>query len=298
MKRIKTRRKHFRISNPLGFSLFCAICILAVGLVVGIVCLAVGYGEDVVKYLKAQLNGTSVVAEATDSPTPELTVTPTPTESAVETPEIGTPVPETPTPPPIDLSTPAPNETSGTIEKDPNAPLYGFTIGLDPTRDGDSKYKAECEYNLEFAKQLGAYLEAKGATVVITREDNGKGVSNSKRAKTIKAAECDIALRILCNHVSSKTSGCYVQATKKNKSYGKDLIAAYSEATGIQLQRGKKNGLETKNDEVASKCGCPCVLLVLGNWDNKGERANLEDDAFRDKMIKAIYETLQAQLKD
>ena len=296
MKRIKTRRKHFRITNPLGFSLFCAICVLAVGLVVGVVCLAVGYGEDVVKYLKAQLNGTPVTVQATDSPTPEPTVTTEPTDSAEETPEIGTPVPETPTPEPIDPSTPAPQETD-TYEKDPNAPLYGFTIGLDPTRDGDSKYKSECEYNLEFAKQLASYLESKGATVVLTREDNSKSVSNTKRAKTIKSAECNIALRLLCNHVSAKTSGCYVQATKKNKSYGQELISAYSGATGIQLQRGKKNGLETKSDDVASKCGCPCVILVMGNWENKSERANLEDDAFRDKMIKAIYETLLSQLK-
>lgn len=296
MKRIKTRRKHFRITNPLGFSLFCAICILAVGLVVGVVCLAVGYGEDVIKYLKAQLNGTPVTVQATDSPTPEQTVTIEPTDSAVETPEIGTPVPETPTPAPIDTSTPAPQETD-TYDKDPNAPLYGFTVGLDPTRDGDSKYKGECEYNLEFAKQLASYLESKGATVVLTREDNSKAVSNSKRAQTIKSAECNIALRLLCNHVSAKTSGCYVQATKKNKSYGQELIAAYSGTTGIQMQRGKKNGLETKSDDVASKCGCPCVILVMGNWENKSERANLEDDAFRDKMIKAIYETLLSQLK-
>ena len=227
MKRIKTRRKHFRITNPLGFSLFCAICILAVGLVVGIVCLAVGYGEDAVKFLKAQLNGTSASVQVTESPTPEPTDTAAPTASLVETPEIGTPVPETPTPAPIDLSTPVP-EATGTFEKDPEAPLNGFTIGLDPARDGESKYKEECEYNLAFAKQLGAYLESKGAVVVITREDNSKAVSNSNRAKTIKSSDCDVALRLLCNHVSSKTSGCYVQATKKNKSFGKELIAAYS----------------------------------------------------------------------
>ena len=297
MKRIKTRRKHFRITNPLGFSLFCAICILAVGLVVGIVCLAVGYGEDAVKFLKAQLNGTTASVQVTESPTPEPTDTAAPTASLVETPEIGTPVPETPTPAPIDLSTPVP-EATGTFEKDPEAPLNGFTIGLDPARDGESKYKEECEYNLAFAKQLGAYLESKGAVVVITREDNSKAVSNSNRAKTIKSSDCDVALRLLCNHVSSKTSGCYVQATKKNKSFGKELIAAYSAATGIRMQTGKKNGVETKDDAVASKCGCPCVLLVLGNWENKSERSNLEDDAFRDTMIKAIYETLLHKLKD
>ena len=35
----------------------------------------------------------------------------------------------------------------------------------------------------------------------------------------------------------------------------------------------------------------------MGNWENKTERANLEDDAFRETMIKAIYETLLSRLK-
>lgn len=298
MKRIKTRRKHFRITNPIGFSLFCAICVLAVGLVVGIICLAVGYGEDVVKYLKAQLNGTPVSAAATEEPTEPPTDTPAPTDETVETPEIGTPVPETPTPEPLGLDTPNPEQTEGPIEKDPNAPLYGFTIGLDPARDGDSKYKAESAYNLEFAQQLAKYLESEGATVVLTRDTNKGSVSNSKRAKAIKSAECSIALRLMCNHISSKSTGCYVWTTKKNKNYGRDLIDAYAAATGIRMQAGKKNGLDVKNDAVASDCGCPCVLLVMGNWDNKSDRSNLEDDAFRDKMITAIYETLLKQLKN
>ncbi len=297
MKRIKKRRKHFRISNPLGFSLFCAMCILAVGLVVGIVCLAVGYGEDAIAFIKAQLNGTPVSVQATLPPTAEPTDTPLPTESSVETPEIGTPVPEMPTPEP--LETPAPVETATTEpNQDPDAPLYGFTIGIDPTRDGGSKYKSECQYNLEFAQQLKAYLESKGATVVLTREDNKKEVGNSTRAKIIKKANCDIAIRLMCNHISSKNTGCYVQYLKKYKSYAKDLVNAYSQATGIKKQAGKSGGIENKNDGVASECGCPCVLLIMGNWENKKERSNLEDDAFRETMIKAIYETLLGRLKN
>lgn len=296
MKRIKKRRKHFRISNPLGFSLFCAMCILAVGLVVGVICLAVGYGEDAIAFIKAQLNGTPVSVQATAEPTAEPTDTPEPTDPSIETPEIGTPVPETPTPEP--LETPAPAETpSAEPKEDPNAPLYGFTIGIDPTRDGESKYKSECAYNLEFAQQLKAYLESKGATVVLTREDNKKDLNNTTRAKTIKKANCDIAIRLMCNHISSKTSGCFVQYLKKNKSYAKELINAYSEATGIKKQSGKSGGLDNKSDTVASNCGCPCVTLVMGNWDNKTERSNLEDDAFRETMIKAIYETMLSQLK-
>ncbi|MBQ5992608.1 MAG: N-acetylmuramoyl-L-alanine amidase [Clostridia bacterium] len=300
MKRIKNRRKHFRIANPLGFSLFCAMIILAVGLIVGTVFLIRGgYLRDMLNCARSELNGRGAsptqiaeVSEAPETPAPSVK----PTDSDLETPAIGTPVPETPTPPPIEPETPDPNAAAGPT-KDPTSPLAGFTIGLDPTRDGGSKYKEEGEYNLEFAKELAAFLESKGATVVITREDTKKEVGNSQRAKIIKNANCDIALRLMCNHISSKTSGCYVQAPKKHKSYGKALIDLYSDATGIRIQSGKKNGVEQKNDEVASACGCPCVLLIMGNWDNKTERANLRDEATRQKMMQAICDALVGQLK-
>jgi N-acetylmuramoyl-L-alanine amidase len=304
MKRIKTRRKHFRITNPLGFSLFCASIILAVALIAGIVALAVGgYFGDAMKCIKSKLNGddriapTQTVAESSESPSVSPEPSETPGAAAVETPETGTPVPDTPTPPPISTETEDPGTTSKP-SADPNAPLYGVTIGIDPVRDGGSSYKAEGEYNLAFAQQLADYLESKGATVVLTREDNKKSVSNTTRAKTIRNAGCDIALRIMCNEIASKSSGCYVMALKKNKDYGQSLIDAYSASTGIRIQAGKGKGVQVKSDEVSNNCGCPCVWLVMGNWKNKGDRAILEDDAYRSRMIQTIYETILDQVKN
>jgi len=304
MKRIKTRRKHFRITNPLGFSLFCASIILIVALVAGIVFLAVGgYFGDALNCIKSKLNGddriapTEAIAEASETPAVSFEPTETPQATAVETPETGTPVPDTPTPPPISTETEDPDNPS-TPTPDPNAPLYGFTIGIDPVRDGGSTYKAECAYNLEFAQQLKTFLESKGATVVMTREENKKSVSNSTRAKTIRNAGCDIAVRLMCNEIAQKSSGCYVVTLKKNRDYGQALIDAYSAATGIRKQAGKSNGLQIKSDDVSKNCGCPCVWLVMGNWKNKGDRAILEDDAYRDKMVRAIYETLLNTLKN
>jgi N-acetylmuramoyl-L-alanine amidase len=303
MKRIKNRKKHFQITNPLGFSLFCAMIILVIGLIVGVIFLAKGgYIKQMLTCAKSELNGERAVPtqEAEASPSPELTEEPSiaPTESAEETPDVGTPVPETPTPPPLEPETPDPSATYDP-KLDPNAPLAGVTIGLDPMRGG-SKGKADGPYDLEFAKALGAYLESKGATVVITREDNND-MSTSKRAKIIKDADCDIALRLFCNHISSKTSGCFVEATKNNLDFAQILIDEYSAATGIPKQKGsnKKDGVEkvsNSDDQVSSKCGCPCVRIILGNWDNKTERANLQDEAFQQKMMEAIFEAFLKQL--
>lgn len=278
--------------------------ILVIGLIVGVVFLVRGgYVKDMLNCVKTELNGGRSVPtqEAEATGTPETTIAPSanPTETAEETPEIGTPIPETPTPPALEPETPDPN-VSAQPTKDPTSPLAGFTIGIDPVRDGGSKYKAEGEFNLEFARQLGEYLESKGAKVVITREDNKKEVGNSKRAKIIKNADCDIAIRLMCNEIDSSSHGCYVQATKKNQSYAKALIQAYSEGTGIEIQNGKKNGVDkigSSSDEVASKCGCPCVRLIMGNWKNKTERANMQDEETRQKMMEAIYQALLSQLK-
>jgi N-acetylmuramoyl-L-alanine amidase len=310
MKRIKNRKKHFRINNPLGFSLFCAMIIVIIGLIVGAVIFITSGGfSEMVKCIKNKAtNETKAISTnlPTDTPEPqqEAETTPAPSEAPedpnatpMETPETGTPVPETPTPPPIQPETPRPDVTPEP-EPDSNGPLTGFTIGLDPVRDSGSSYKNEGAFNLEFAQNLGKFLESKGAKVVITRDTNKKEFSNSKRAKTIKNGDCDVAIRLMCNEVGSSTSGCYVQATKKNTDFGQILIDEYAAATGIRIQTGKGKGVEKiSSDSVASNCGCPCVRLIMGNWKNKSERANLQDEAFQEKMMQAIYEALLKQLK-
>lgn len=300
MKRIKNRRKHFRISNPLGFSLFCAMIILIAGLIVGVVFLAKGgYFAQMFGCVKSEMSGNrstpTQAAEATEEPSVTDAPSLVPSEEAAETPEIGTPEPETPTPPPIEPETPQPGSQDEPKETG-NISFEGFTIGIDPTRDSGSKYKSECEYNLEIAKQLKEYLEAHGAKVVITRQDNKKEYGNSKRAKIIKEAKCDVAIRLMCNEVSGSTHGFFVQGTKKNESFARIVIKAYAEGTGIDIQSSKGRGFDKVSDEVASKCGCPCVRLVMGNWKNKTDRANLEDAAMRQKMIEAIAEALLNQL--
>lgn len=301
MKRIKNRKKHFRISNPLGFSLFCAMIILVAGLIVGTVFLAKGgYFKQMFNCVKSEVSGNRATPtqEAETTNPPIVTDVPSlpPTEEATETPEIGTPEPETPTPPPIEPETPQPG-TSKEPETSQNISFEGFTIGIDPTRDGGSKYKTEGEYNLSLAKELAEYLESKGAKVVITREDNKKEVGNSKRAKIIKEAKCNVAIRLMCNEVGSSVHGFFVQGTKKNESFARIVIKAYADGTGMDIQSSKGRGFDKVNDEVASKCGCPCVRIVLGNWKNKADREDLEDPAFREKMIRAFAEALYEQLK-
>ena len=208
-----------------------------------------------------------------------------------DTPALGTPVAETPTPEPTAFVTADPNE-------DLKMPLSGQTIGLDAYRDeNSSKFKSEAAYNLMFAKRLKVYLESQGATVVLSRTDETKGtLSNEERGRIFKNGGCTYVIRLMCNHINSKTSACYVQVSKSNKDFGQKLVDAYVEATGMRKQNGKKGGLETKSDSVASECGCPCALLILGNWDNSTDKSNLQDEAFMDRICDGIFNGLMAQI--
>lgn len=293
MKRLKPR-KNIRITNPIAFSLVIAGGLLALGVIAVIITLAVGYGGDMLKQVQDSIQGT--VTEINEQPTftPEITDAPTETPEPVETPEVGTPTPsDTPTPEPIGSLADTPEPTV-----DPNAPLVGYTIGLNPMRDRSAGYDEECAFNLTFCQAFASYLEARGATVVITRDSNDVTMSAKQRGQIIKRAGCDIALEIVCNHIKNGR-GCYVRyGTKSTKSFAAELAAAYQAATGIPFQSNHSNGLYNKTEDTIANAGCPCVRLVLGNWESASDRAIFEDEATQTKIFEALYNVLVAQLKD
>ena len=298
MKQIKKRRRVLRIGNPIGFSLFCLVCLAVMaGLYLGI-SWAIKNGPGVVKAMRTAVQEevlTTPTVEPSREPKEELlptatpTPTPTPTPEVKETPNLGTPVATTPTP-----------EPSAYVSADPNAdlkmPLSGQIIGLDAYRDGNSsKFKTEAAYNLMFVKRLRQYLESQGATVVLSRTDDTKGtLSNEERGRIFKEARCNYVVRVMCNYPNSSNSTTYVRCTKDNTEYGLMLVDAYSLATGLRKQTGsdRRNGVNIVSDSVATNCGCPCALLILGNWDSSKERKRLQEEEFMELMCEGIYNGL------
>ena len=298
MKQIKKRRRILRIGNPIGFSLFCLVCLAVMaGLYLGI-SWAIKTGPGVVKAMRTAVQEevlTTPTVEPSREPKEELlptatpTPSPTPTAEVKETPALGTPVATTPTPEPTVYVTAPPQE-------DVNAALYGQVIGIDPCRD-NTKRAEEAENNLILANHIKRYLESQGATVVLGRTEADKGeVKDSTRAKIFKNAGCTYVVRLKCNYINAKTSACYVKVTKKNKAFGQRMIDAYVAATGMQKQNGKKNGVQVEDDAVAEKCGCPCVAFLLGNWENEQDRNNLQDEAFMDRITEGIFNGLLAEI--
>ena len=293
MKQIKKRRRVLRIGNPIGFSLFCLVCLaILAGLYLG-VSWAIKSGPGVVKAMRAVVQEevmTTPTVEPSQEPKDELLPTPTPTPEARETPALGTPNAATPSPEPSAYASAGP---AGDI----TAPLYGQIIGIDATRDNTYKSRAEADYNLQLAYRLKRYLENQGATVVLSRTEDTKGKLEAKsRGPIFKKANCTYVIRLMCNHISSRTSACFAFSSKENRPFAQKLIDAYVYATGMNRQSGKKNGVETKSDDVTPRCGCPCATLVLGNWDNKSDRENLQDEVFMDRICEAIFTGLTAYI--
>ena len=298
MKQIKKRRRVLRIGNPVGFSLFCLVCLAVLaGLYLGI-SWAIKNGPSVVSAMRTAVQEevlTTPTVEPSREPKDELiptatpTATPTPTPEVKETPDLGTPAAATATPEPTVYVTAEP-------AMDISSPLYGQVIGIDPCRD-NTKRAEEAENNLVLATRIQRFLESQGAKVVLGRTEKDKGeVKDTTRAQIFREAGCTYVVRLKCNYINAKTSACYVKVTKKNKDFGQRMIDAYVAATGMQKQNGKKNGVQVEDDTVAEKCGCPCVAFLLGNWDNETDYANLHDEVFMDRITEGIFNGLMAEI--
>ena len=298
MKQIKKRRRILRIGNPIGFSLFCLVCLAVLAGVYLGVSWAIKNGPSVVSAMRTAVQEqvlTTPTVEPSREPKEELLPTatpeptPEPTPEVKETPALGTPVATTPTPEPTVFETANP-------AMDVSAPLYGQIIGIDPCRD-NTKRPEEAENNLILATRIQRFLESQGAQVVLGRTEKDKGeVKDNTRARIFKEAGCTYVIRLKCNYINAKTSACYVKVTKKNKDFGQRMIDAYVAATGMKKQNGKKNGVQVEDDAVAEKCGCPCVAFLLGNWDNETDYANLHDEFFMDRITEGIFNGLLAEI--
>ena len=295
MKQIKKRRRILRIGNPIGFSLFCLVCLgVLTGLYLGI-SWAIKNGPGVVKAMRTVVQEevmTTPTVEPSREPKDELLPTATPTPEVKDTPALGTPSASTPSPEPSAYVSAGP---AGSIHE----ALHGQIIGIDPARDETSKYKSEAANNLAVANYLKAYLESQGATVVLSRTEATKGaLSNEERGRTFKNANCTYVVRLMCNHINSKTSACYVRTSKANRDFGRTMVDAYSQATGMRKQSGsdRRNGVKIESDSVASGCGCPCVLVIMGNWDNSKDKKNLQDESFLELVCEGILNGLMTQI--
>jgi len=196
----------------------------------------------------------------------------------------------------------------------PSGDLTGIIIGIDPGHQargnserepvapGSSELKAKvssgtagvstgiAEYitNLEISLQLRDALEARGATVYMTRETHDVNISNVERAVMMNEYGCDLVLRIHCNgseNSSVNGIGLYVRAsgdcTYESYSYANIILPAMAETTGANSQ-----GVFSRDTYTGMNWSkVPCILVEMGYMSNPEEDVLLNTPEYQQKLV-------------
>ena len=192
-------------------------------------------------------------------------------------------------------------------EKTPETlPLSGKIIAIDAGKSKDGTHKGvasktyEHKINLIFAKALQEELISRGATVIMTREDE-MAVDSDRRVAIINSSKADVAISIYCNDLTnSKTRGAEVFVGKssavkeKSETLAKEVLRAYMKATEMP---SRQDTVRYDTDRaVLKKTEMPIAGLVLGQLSNRSDDANLNDSAFVQKAAKGIADGISSYL--
>lgn len=154
----------------------------------------------------------------------------------------------------------------------------------------------EIELNFQIATKLKMELEARGYTVILTREDNDTAISCAERAQVANDAHADAFIRIHADgSESSSASGAmgicitsfnpYVpEMYSESRILSDDILNEYVAATGFSSRGVWETDTMTGNNwsEV------PCTLLEMGFMTNPNEDTLMADPDFQIKMVDGI----------
>lgn len=156
--------------------------------------------------------------------------------------------------------------------------------------------------NLQIALKLRDALTAKGATVVMTRDNHDTSLSNQDRAAISNSNNVDVILSIHGNGSDNQSvSGVEVYyrgdgdgtAEYKARSAAEAVLAealinSVAEATGAKNRGAKKSDIYTGINFAEA----PCFILECGFLSNPEEEANLISEAYQAKIVTGIVNWL------
>ena len=189
-----------------------------------------------------------------------------------------------------------------TIKRKPSS-LSGCTVMLDPGhggRDGGAACVVssgswnEASINLSIATKAKEYLEAEGATVIMTRTSN-TFLSLADRNALVRSRHPDLFVSIHCD-ASGTSSSAYGTTAYYYRAYSQPLAKCVHEALVSAYNNQIYAGLgRTKSDKgtlfgayrVARVEECPSILVEYGFVTNTAECQALENSTSRDALAKA-----------
>lgn len=186
--------------------------------------------------------------------------------------------------------------SKGDLGKEPVAPnssklKYKQTGGADGVVTKIPEYKI----NMQVAKKLKSKLEGKGYTVIMTKTDNNKTMSNIERAKVGNEANAGLVIRIHADSAdNSSAKGASMLVPGKNE-YTKEFYDE-SKLFGKVILNTLTNEVGMKNRGVIEREGItgfnwstiPVVLVEMGFLSNSDEDKLLSSNDYQEKIADAL----------
>lgn len=159
---------------------------------------------------------------------------------------------------------------------------------------GVSTGRPEYEVVLEIALKMKEKLEAKGATVIMTRTTNDVNISNVERAKVATDNNADVFIRLHCDESDNPSlQGIGVFVCSKGD-YADDMVKwgnllgnSLSDSTGSYF-RGTNASTTYSGLNWASSV--PSFLLEMGFMSNAAEDKLLSDPAYQTKICNGVVD--------
>ena len=170
--------------------------------------------------------------------------------------------------------------------------------GFDGGAVGDLTGVIEAELNLAVAKLLAEALEARGARVIMTREDGmalgvDKARDMAKRREIISSPGTDLVVSVHMNHFTDRTvSGAmayYMTGSASGQALAQSVIDAVTDAAG------RDRRLANPGDYfMIRECSAPAVLVECGFLSNPKDEVLLQDASHQALLARAIAEGIFA----
>ena len=179
-------------------------------------------------------------------------------------------------------------------------PLKGKIIAIDAGHGGGDPGAigvtgtAEKEINLILAKKMKILLEEKGAMVVMTRTDDSvysdiKKEELDHRAALVQKKDAELFLSIQCNAVPNPSLHGAQTFYNPGSENGEILAKCIQNRFVKTLKNTDREALTLSSAYIMSKLEIPAIMVEVGFLSNTEEEALLNDDAYREKIVAAIY---------
>lgn len=167
--------------------------------------------------------------------------------------------------------------------------------GKDPGATGGGVREKAVVLNV--AKKIAAYLEARGCTVMLTRETD-VFVELSDRARMANEGKAILFVSVHCNSAKDnpRATGMeiyhYTRASEASKRAARVIYDRLLPVCGL---RGR--GVKSKDLAVLRETAMPAALVELAFISNDGDRAKLVSEEWQERAANAIADGIVEALK-